>query len=223
MKNITFFLLFLFSLQGLAPKSVLAQDTLAVPEQRIGLSFHTGTFSTGLSDYATGVVVGGGLALPLTSSRNGLSLIGKATYFSKSGTPSVTSITFSNGQITSQTMPANGTASLKQWLFNGGLACTFPIAMIKVSIRSGLVFTSIKEHKEVYDSTFAKYLISDSKGGGLLGVFAGVGIEKSIWTDSLLVFAEADWNISFTNILVAIGNYGGRNLNIGIRYYLPSL
>jgi hypothetical protein len=164
-------------------------------------------------DSNLGFAFGGGLGLPLSSR---MYLYGKATYFFKTGVPVIYTYTYQDGNLVSITERRDGTASFKQWIINGGLQYnvflsedyTFPI-------NGGITYTRISEEQRSSSGS----LSSSIDGTGILGLFGGVGVERNFQDSPFSVFAETQYNYSRRDILTAVGNYGGWNLTLGVRYY----
>ena len=184
------------------------------------VSINTGGFITAHQDFTKvysssfGLTYGAGVGLPLSSRMH---LYGKATYFSKTGVPVLYSNTYdSTGAIIKSTETKDGTATFKQWIVNGGLQYDFPLSEdFTVAINGGATYSSIKENRSSLNGT----VNGGINGSGILGYFGGLSLEKSFPDSPFAVFAESQYNFSRNDILNFIGNYGGTNLTVGIRYY----
>jgi hypothetical protein len=160
-----------------------------------------------------GVAFGGGLGLPVSPDAF---LYLKATYFSKTGTPLITTIVLQNGTFIPTESPGSGTITFKQWIFNVGALQNFTISKgLNLGVNGGMTFSTFSEvAKDAAGST-----TESSTGKGLLGLFAGVDLEERIGDGPLRVFAESQYNFAWPIISSLIGNYGGINLTAGIRYF----
>jgi hypothetical protein len=162
-------------------------------------------------DSNIGFAFGAGLGLPLT---NRLYIYGKATYFAKKGVPVVSTYNFQNGNLVSITETKDGSASYKQWIFNGGLQYNLALSNeFNLGINGGITYTRITEEKK------SSNVSSSLNTSGVLGFFGGVGIEKKFQESPFAVFAESQYNYSRKDIIAAVGNYGGLNMSLGLRYF----
>ena len=184
------------------------------------ISANLGVFVSSLKDFDRvydsnlGIAFGAGIGLPLSSRTY---IYGKATYFVKTGVPVLYTYTYQNGTLVnvSQTK-TDGTASFHQWIINGGLQYNFFLSEnFALGLNGGLTYTKISETMTSVNTTVTSTL----DASGLLGFFAGMGLERSFSESPFSVFAEAQYNFVQHDILAAAGNYGGANLTLGLRYY----
>ena len=161
-------------------------------------------------DSKFGVVPGVSLGLPLSSR---MYLYGKATYFAKNGIPVVTTISFdSTGAVSTVSERKDGTAIFRQWIFNAGLYHNMFLSKeYTLGVNGGATITTFHE-----DQKSSGGISSASDGVGFLGYFAGLSLERNFENSPFSVFAETQYNYSSTPF---IGNYGGVNLTLGVRYY----
>ena len=164
-------------------------------------------------DSNIGFAFGAGLGLPLSTR---MYLYGKATYFSKTGVPVIYTYTYQNGNLVSVTETRDGTASFKQWIINGGLQYNvFLSEEYALPINGGVTYTRISEEQRSSSGSVS----SSTDGTGILGFFAGVGLERNFQDSPFSLFSEIQYNYSRRDILTQVGNYGGWNLTLGFRYY----
>jgi len=198
----------------LLPTSLISQTT---DHPSVFISVNIGGFITAYEDFSKvydsniGFAFGAGLGLPLT---NKLYIYGKATYFAKKGVPVVSTYNYQNGILVNIVETRDGSASYKQWIYNGGLQYNFTLSdEYNLEINSGVTYTSIIEEKK--SSNVSSFLNSS----GVLGLFCGVGIEKKFQESPFAVFTELQYNYSRKDIIVAVGNYSGINMTLGLRYF----
>ncbi len=212
----TSFLLFL-CLLAVTDFNLLSQT--AHPNEAF-VSINTGGFFSAHEDFAKiynsnfGLTLGTGLGFPVY---NRIYLLGKATYFSKTGTPIVDTYNIdSNGKLTKNSEIRDGTASFKQWIIDGGLQYSFILTQdYAIGINGGIMFSIIREHQSSLNGT----LSSAIEGSGIFGYFAGISLERHFTESPFSIFGEAQYNFSRSDILNLIGSYGGTNITIGLRYY----
>jgi hypothetical protein len=183
------------------------------------VSANVGVFVTANANFSkvydskAGFVFGGGIGLPLSTRAY---LYGKVTYFSKSGVPVIYTYTYQNGNLVSITETKGGTATFKQWIFNGGIQYNIFLSEdFTLGITGGIAYSRFSEEQR----SPASSLTSTIDGTGVFGFFGGIGIEKNFQGSPFSVFAEAQYNYSRRDLVGVVGDYGGLNLDLGIRYY----
>lgn len=140
----------------------------------------------------------------------------KASYFSKEGVPVIYSYELQNGNFVLSSESREGTAKFREWLFNAGLLYNiFLSEEYTLGVNGGIVLASIYEDKEVPTDSYPL----TSSGGGLLGVFGGVSLERNFDNSPFSIIGEIQYDFSRSDILSAAGNNGGLNVNIGGRFY----
>ena len=160
-----------------------------------------------------GLALGGGVGLPLT---NHLYLCGKATYFSKSGTPWWYTYGYQNGVWTIISKTREGSATFTQWIINGGLQYDFLLSKVySLGVDGGVTYTNFSEKVESANGLGS----SNESGRGILGFYGGVSGERSFEESPFAIFVDAQYNNARLDVASAIGNYGGINLSVGVRYY----
>lgn len=166
-------------------------------------------------DSNIGFTAGGGLGVPVSSR---LYLTGRATYFSKSGTPLTVINQYSQDKLVQATEIRSGSAKFTQWLINAGIEYKISLSEnFKLYPMAGIAFSKTTE-KVITE--YINYQI-DTKASGILGYYAGTGLERKFETIPLSAFAEAYYNFYLKELSSSImGNIGGANFNLGIRYYL---
>ncbi|MCU7495632.1 MAG: hypothetical protein HF314_02290 [Ignavibacteria bacterium] len=167
-------------------------------------------------DSRLGFSFGGGLGLPLSSQ---MYLTGRATYFSKSGVPFTYNYHYDreNGDLTGITRTKDGSATYKQWMINGGLEYKIPLSdILTLYPMAGLTYSKYTEESKSSDGRLG----STTDASGMIGYYAGTGLEGKLNAIPLTVFAEAYYNFLRQSLLGITGNVGGANLNAGVRYYL---
>ena len=183
------------------------------------ISAHLGGFLTSHDNFDEtygskfGFAYGGGFGLDLSSR---MYLIGKATYFTKRGTIDIFRYEYHNDSGLTITKIGEGAASYKQWIFNLGLLYNFFLSEdYTLGLDAGLTYTVIHEE---YSNTEGK-VTSNMDGHGLLGGFGGLVIERNFQGSPFSIFFETQVNISRNDVQSLIGNYGGENFSLGVRYY----
>jgi hypothetical protein len=142
-------------------------------------------------------------------------LYGKATHFSKTGVPIISTFNYEGGRLVSITETRNGTAKFKEWIFNGGLQYNlFPSEDFTLGVMGGVSYSKIFEEQRSTNGSVS----SGFEGAGIIGMFVGLGLERNFQTSPFTVFSEAQYNYSFLRFL-GLGEYGGLNLSLGIRYH----
>lgn len=183
--------------------------------KEIYLSAHCGLFQTSQSnfenDYGTRNLFsygfGGGLQL-----FSKVHIYGEVTFFTKSGTSSYSIYNSSTGARDNK----KGTSEFSQMIINGGLQYKFFLSnKWLLGLNGGITYTKIEENKRKEDGSELGIL----EGSGILGFFLGSVIERYIEVYPLSIFFEVDYNFPREDITNVIGDYGGLNLSVGIRYY----
>ena len=141
-------------------------------------------------------------------------IYGKASYFFKNGTPINYTYDLQNGNFVLVSESKEGTAKFREWLFNIGLLYNiFLSEEYTLGINGGLTLVSLYEEKKN-----SSYSVT-SKGGGLLGFFGGLIIERNFENSPFSAIGAISYNLSRGDIQSFAGNYGGLNVNLGVRYY----
>ncbi len=165
-------------------------------------------------DSKAGFVYGIGAGLPVSGRTY---IYGKATWFSLSGTPVVENWGYRDDEWTLLESHREGKAEYSQWLINAGMLVNlYRTENWAVGINGGLSWSSIEEKKSSVDGN----ITSGFEGSGVIGTFAGLTVERNIFDNRFTVFAEPQYNFTFETISGFVGNYGGLNMNIGIRFYI---
>ena len=160
-----------------------------------------------------GFAFGGGIGLPLS---NHLYLRANASYFSKSGTPWWYTYSFQNGVTTLVSKTRDGSAKFTQWMVNGGLQYDFFLSNLNsFGVGAGVTYTNFSEKLRSANGLGS----SDQSGQGVLGFYGGLSGERSFEGSPFAIFADAQYNYARHDVSSVIGNYGGLNLSIGLRYY----
>ena len=150
------------------------------------------------------------IGIPFTS--QDLYFYGKGMYFKKLGTPIIYHFTSENGVSRTYTTQ-EGVITINHFLFNVGLQYNFNLSdNYKVLINGGIALIKSIEESD-------NPLEYDSNGGGLSGLFLGLGLERKFSTIPLSIFTEIQYNPSFTILKTYNLDYSSINLNIGLRYY----
>lgn len=140
----------------------------------------------------------------------------KGNYLRKNGTPVVRTYVFDKGQIVGIKESREGSAKFSMLLFNFGLQYSFlNIGQFKVAANGGMTYSKIYEVLKNIDGNE----ISRIKGGGIIGLFLGGMIGREFKTKPFSVFSEIQYVFSRRDLVGLVGDYGGLNLNIGLRYY----
>jgi len=183
------------------------------------LSVHSGVFFTSVDNFdktydsQLGLVYGLGVGLPLSTRSY---LYGKASLFSKSGTPVVQTYNFVNGTPVLVSEKREGSASYTQWIINGGFLYNFFLSPAwTLGLNGGITYSIVSEEQKNNSGTISLSI----KGSGIFGFFIGGVLEKNFDKSSFSVFIEPQFNFMRSDILSNVGNYGGLNLNLGVRYY----
>lgn len=182
-------------------------------------SLHSGIFLTSLENFDEtydsqyGFVYGLGIGMPLSTR---LSIYGKATLFSKSGSPVIKTYNYENGTRTLVSESREGSASFTQWIINGGLLYNYPINENWIlGLNGGITYSIVSEKQKNGGGD----TILSIEGSGIFGFFFGGILERKFNKSSFSLFFEPQYNSSRSDVLNYVGNYGGLNLNIGARYY----
>jgi hypothetical protein len=113
-----------------------------------------------------------------------------------------------------------GSATFREWLFNAGLLYNFILSNNNtLGINGGIVLVSVNEQT---NGPAGSYSVT-TKGGGFLGLFGGVILERKFENSPFSVFGEVQYNLSRNGIISGLGNDGGLNMNLGLRFYFASL
>ncbi|MBI5661881.1 MAG: hypothetical protein HZC46_07020 [Ignavibacterium album] len=183
------------------------------------LSVHSGIFLTSIEDFdktydsQLGLVYGLGIGLPLSTRSY---LYGKATYFSKRGTPVIQTYNFENGTPVLVSETREGSASYTQWIFNGGFLYNFFLSRDwTFGLNGGFTYSTISEEQKNNSGTVSLSV----DGSGIFGFFIGGVLEKNFNQSPFSIFIEPQFNFSRSDVLRYVGNYGGLNLNVGARFY----
>ena len=148
----------------------------------------------------------------------------KVSYFAKSGTPVTNEFDYSSSAPIFVSVVKEGSAKFTQLLINEGFLYNFFLdADWTLGLNGGITFSLVsKEEKNARGDT---YYSTDASG--MFGVFIGAVLEKEFNDSYFSVFLEPQYNYVKSNVLIInsttnnayVGNYGGLNLNVGIRYY----
>jgi len=183
------------------------------------LSVHSGVFLTSLDNFEKtynsqlGLVYGFGAGLPLSTRSY---IYGKATLFSKSGTPVIGTYNFENGSPVLVSETREGSATFTQWIINGGFLYNFFLSRVwTLGINGGINYSRVSEEQKNINGTISSTL----DGYGVIGFFIGGVLERNFDKSPFSIFIEPQFDFSRTDVLKYVGNYGGFNLNIGVRYY----
>ncbi len=136
----------------------------------------------------------------------------KAMYFRKKGVPIIYHYESKNGIDTFYTTQEGG-VELEQWNINLGLQYT------RQTSNSGKIFFN---GGVLIVKSSSKYKLTpeiNTTARGLAGFFIGTGYEKKLQAWPLSLFTELQYN--FDRGIIWFGNpdFGGGNVNVGIRYY----
>jgi hypothetical protein len=183
------------------------------------LSVHSGVFLTSIDNFdktynsQLGLVYGLGVGLPLSTRSY---IYGKATIFSKSGTPVIQTYNFGNGTPVLVSEIREGSATFTQWIINGGFLYNFFLSRDwTLGINGGITYIRVSEEQKINSGT----MVSSVDGSGIFGFFIGGVLEKNFDKSPFSLFIEPQFNFSRSDVLRYVGNYGGVNINIGVRYY----
>ena len=106
------------------------------------------------------------------------------------------------------------TAQFKQWLVNAGLQYGLPLLDdIILAFQGGVAYSVVSEETHNADG-----LSSSLHGSGIQGLFGGVGAERTFDRSPWSVFAEIQYNTTRSDIASLVGEFGGLNIMLGIRY-----
>jgi|WetSurMetagenome_2_1015567.scaffolds.fasta_scaffold227073_1 hypothetical protein len=136
----------------------------------------------------------------------------KVMYFQKSGTPIIYHFNSSNG-VSNIYTTQEGDVALQQLLVNIGIQYNFSFELTNILTFNG-GFSLIKASEKISNSPSN----SESKASGFAGYFLGTGYEKRIF-NKFGLFSEIQYNFDRLIFKTLDINYGGTNINIGIRYY----
>jgi hypothetical protein len=197
---------------GFPSSKIFAQDSI---NRKAFMSINTGCYMPTGSDfnkiYGDFIFVNG-LSFGIPFTNQDLFLYGKVMYFKKEGTPIIYHFTSNNG-ISSSYTTQEGLITINHFLFNLGLQYNFKIFdNYKIITNGGL--TLIKSIEK--SNNPVKY---DSNGGGLSGLFFGLGLEREFLTIPLSLFSECQYNSTLAILKTYNLDYSAINFNIGLRYY----
>jgi hypothetical protein len=197
----------------------LTATALSQDLRSVFISANTGIFLTAHENFSkvydsnTGIVFGGTLGLPLSTRTY---LYGKATYFSKRGVPVIATFAIQNGTPILISETRSGTATFRQWIFDAGLQYNlFLTEMFTIGFNGGLAYSTLSEEQRSADGSFS----SSTSGIGSFGFFAGAALEKNFRGVPLSIVLEPQYNYSRRDLVGIIGDYGGLNISLGIRFY----
>ena len=183
------------------------------------LSLHSGVFLTSIDNFdktydsQLGFVYGLGVGVPLSTRSY---LYGKATLFSKSGTPVIQIYDFVNGTPVLVSETREGSASYTQWIINGGFLYNFFLCRDwTLGLNGGITYSIVSEELKNNSGTISLSV----DGSGVFGFFVGTVLEKNFDQSPISIFFEPQFNFVRNDVLNHVGNYGGFNLNLGLRYY----
>ena len=183
------------------------------------ISTHSGIFLTSIENFDKtydsnlGLVYGLGIGLPLSTRSY---IYGKATLFSKSGTPVIQTYSIVNGTPVLVSESREGSASFTQWLINGGFLYNFFLSQdLTLGVNAGITYSIVSEEQK--NNSGSVRLSVD--GSGVFGFFFGAVLEKNFDQIPISIFFEPQYNFMRSDVLNYTENYGGLNLNLGIRYY----
>jgi hypothetical protein len=211
-KKLYVILLFLFFCSN---DMLIAQnhDHMAYVSGNVGGFISANKYFSKTYDSDFGFAFGAGFGVPIL---NDLYICGNVTYFTKNGIPWLSTYD-QNGHLVPTIRVDNGTSTFRQWIVNGGLQYNYLVLeQFLFSVSGGITYSAITEKATININNVTD--VSQS-GSGILGYYLGLGIERSFSNSSLSAFAEAQYNFSRDDIFNLIGNYGGANLSLGIRYY----
>ena len=182
------------------------------------ISAHLGGFVTSLDgfdkvyDTNIGFVFGAGVGLPVSTR---MYFYGKATYFAKSGVPVITTYSYQNGTFVSVAETRDGIATFRQWIFNGGMQYNIFLSEdYTLGISGGITYSRIAEDQRNSTGT-----VSSSISSTGFDFFGGLAAERNFAESPCSVFLETQFNYTRREIFILVGDYGGVNLSLGIRYY----
>lgn len=183
------------------------------------LSVHSGIFLNSIEDFDKtydsqfGFVYGLGVGLPL-STRSYIYV--KATLFSKSGTPVIQTYSIVNGTPVLISESREGSASFTQWIVNGVFLYNFFLSRDwTLGLNGGITYSIVSEEQK--NKSGAVSLSVD--GSGVFGFVVGAVLEKNFVQSPISIFFEPQFNFMRSDVLNYTDNYGGLNLNLGVRYY----
>jgi len=186
------------------------------------ISVHSGVFLTSIHDFdktydsQSGLVYGLGVGLPLSTRSY---WYGKATLFTKSGTPVIKSYNFENGMPIIVSEKREGYASYTQWIINGGILYNFFLTPDwTLGLNGGITYSIVSEEQKNNSGTIG----SSISGSGIFGFFLGGVLEKNFDKSPFSIFVEPQFNFMQSAILSNFKNYGGLNLNLGVRFYFKN-
>lgn len=106
------------------------------------------------------------------------------------------------------------TAQFKQWIMDAGLQYGQPVLdNISLAFQGGAAYSVVSEEMNEAEGSSSSH-----RGSGILGLFAGVGVERPFDRSSCSLFAEIQYNTSPSDVASPLSEYGGLNITLGIRY-----
>jgi hypothetical protein len=190
------------------------------------ISIHSGIFSSSIDQFTTTYnsqfAYDYGLEFALATSVR-IYVFVKATYFSKNGSPVIR--VFDNSSIPpiAVTEVKEGFARFTQLLLNEGFMYNFFLGSEwTLGFNGGITFSLVSE--EARNARGDGLYSTDASG--MLGFFVGAVFEREFNKSHFSIFFESQFNYIKGNVLRInytsysyTGNYGGLNLNAGIRFY----
>lgn len=110
-------------------------------------------------------------------------------------------------------------ASFTQYIFNLGPQYNFHLYKdFMFGIVGGAFYTLFNQASYNLDGT----PIQRVKNSGIMGLFAGINIEKNFREDEVKIFGELQYNYALKEIADYRRVFSGLNYTIGLRFYLTS-
>ncbi|MCP5062201.1 MAG: hypothetical protein GY936_07050, partial [Ignavibacteriae bacterium] len=154
-------------------------------------------------DSKFGTIFGACLGIPVSSKIN---LFAKLSYFENEAIPT--------SDITSF---REGTAILKQVLFNGGIQFKIiTTRRVNLYLQSGLTAAIIDEERKDENGVFTYEI----EGNGNLGIFVGGILEVNLGNSPFSMISEFNYIYSWSPLLEYDETYKAINFVAGLRYYL---
>jgi hypothetical protein len=189
-KLLVFSSLLLLALNGVAS----AQSSSQVPAfVAVGFGPFWSERSGFAETYGSGPVLAGsvGFGLPVA---HRLHLYGKVLYIARKS--------------------VDATAHFQQWLIDGGLQYSLPFVYnMTIAFQGGAAYSVVSE-----DITEADGSSTSLHGKGIQGLFLGLGAERPLDRSSWSVFAEVQYNPSWSDAASILSDYGGSSISLGLRY-----
>ncbi len=143
-------------------------------------------------------------------------IFGKVSYFFKNGAPVIYTYSFQNGKPVLVSESKDGTAKFHEWIINAGLLYNIFLSKdYTLGIKSGATFVILFEERKRSNGSF----YSTSEGKGLLGFFTGINVERNFDNSQFSIVGDVQYNFSNKDISSFVGNYGGLNIMLGLKYY----